>query len=93
LECPPELSPQRTYELNLRTPIRLELIHRDESTTCLARLVWDGPRLFAEPFKPDRTLQPWRWRRIELDPALVTGPAWSILGKRAYRYLLPVPMG
>jgi hypothetical protein len=55
--------------------------------------VWDGPRLFAEPFKPDHARQPWRWRRIELDPTFVTGPSWSVLGIGAYRYLMPVPMG
>lgn len=78
--------------LNLRIPISVELVHSHEHATCLARLGWEGERLFATPFKPDQTLQPWRWQRIELDRNLVTGPAWSFRGRR-YRYQLPVPMG
>jgi hypothetical protein len=78
--------------LNLRTPISIELVHGQMRTACLARLVWERERLFAEPFKPDQSRQPWRLRRIELDPGLVAGPAWSVLGRR-YRYDLPVPMG
>jgi hypothetical protein len=78
--------------LNLRTPISIELVHGHEHVGCLARLGWDGTRLFATPFKPDRTRQPWRWQRIELDPTFVAGPNWSVVGRR-YRYQLPVPMG
>jgi hypothetical protein len=93
LESATELPPRRSRDLSPRTPVRLNLIHGDQHSSCLARLVWDGPRLFAEPFKPDQAKQPWRWRRIELNPNFVSGPSWSVLGIGANRYLLPVPMG